>query len=110
MVRGTVITIKPSESAGDKPRPAIVVQSDDFETPDTLIIVPLTSEIANNLLTLPVIMPDDNNGLKEPSRLMTNRMTGAARFQIGRVIGRISERDMERVDAALMLALGLGRT
>ena len=85
-----------------------MVQSDDFETADTLIIVPLTSEIAGNMLALPVILPDANNGLKEPSRLMTNRLTGAARQQIGRAIGQISINDMERVDAALFAALGLG--
>jgi mRNA interferase MazF len=106
--RGTVITVKPSTSAGDKPRPAIVVQNDDFETADTLIIVPLTSEIAGNMLVLPIILPDANNGLREPSRLMTNRLTGASRTQIGRAIGQISISDMERVDDALFAALGLG--
>jgi mRNA interferase MazF len=106
--RGTVVTVAAGGGIGHKPRPAIVVQHDDYANSDTLIVVPLTGEVRSGLLTRPVFQPDESNGLLEPSRLMTNRIAGAPIANVGKIIGTMSREDMERVDAALSLVLGLG--
>ncbi len=105
--RGTVVTVSAGGGIGHKPRPAIVVQNDDYAHSDTLVVVPLTGELSGELVTRPVFQPDSGNGLKEPSRLMTNRIAGTPIANVGKVIGIMSREDMERVDAALSLVLGL---
>jgi mRNA interferase MazF len=106
--RGTVVTVAAGGGTGHKPRPAIVVQHDDYANSDTLIVVPLTGEISSAFVTRPVFLPEDGNGLLEPSRLMTNRIAGTPIGNVGKVFGAMSPEDMERVDAALSLVLGLG--
>ena len=105
--RGAVVTVSAGGGIGHKPRPAIVVQNEDYSNSDILIVVPLTRETRSGLVTRPVFQPDESNGLKEPSRLMTNRIAGTPVTNVGIVIGMMSPEDMERVDAALSLVLGL---
>ncbi len=106
--RGTVVTVAAGGGIGYKPRPAIVVQHDDYANSDTLIVVPLTGEVRSELVTRPVFQPDGSNGLQEPSRLMTNRIAGTPLANVGKIIGVMSKEDMARIDAALSLVLGLG--
>jgi mRNA interferase MazF len=105
-----VVTVAAGGGIGHKPRPAIVVQHDDYANSDALIVVPLTGEVRSGLVTRPVFQPDESNGLLEPSRLMTNRIAGTPMANVGKMIGTMSRVDMERVDAALSLILGLGTT
>ncbi len=107
--RGTVVIVSAGGGIGHKPRPAIVVQHDDYESVDTLIVIPMTKEVEGNLVTRPVFQPDSANGLREPSRLMTNRIAGTPVANVGKIIGILSDADMERVDASLLLVLGLDR-
>jgi mRNA interferase MazF len=105
--RGSVVTVSAGGGMGHKPRPAIVVQNDDYAHSDTIIVVPLTGDVRNDLVTRPVFLPDESNGLREPSRMMTNRLIGTPLTNVGAVIGTMSHDDMRRVDAALALVLGL---
>jgi mRNA-degrading endonuclease toxin of MazEF toxin-antitoxin module len=85
------------------------VQSSDVEFPETLVIIPLTSREGADITIKPVFHPDESNGLLEPSSLMTHRIMAIRKSDIGRVIGGMSQSEMERVDAALSLVLGLNR-
>jgi mRNA interferase MazF len=107
--RGSVITVAAGGGMGHKPRPAIVVQSDDYSQSDTLIIVPLTGETRGEAITRPIFSPDDSNGLQQVCRMMTNRIMGVPIANVGKVVGKMSPEDLERVDAALSLILGLDR-
>lgn len=109
MKRGSVVTVAAGGGIGHKPRPAIVVQDEAYSQSDTIIVIPLTRETSGELLTRPVFEPDEDNGLQEPSRLMTNRLAGTPLANVGKIIGTMSRDDMERVDAALSLLLGLDR-
>jgi mRNA interferase MazF len=105
--RGAVVTVAVGGGMGHKPRPAIVVQHDEYANSDILIVVPLTGEVSGNLVTRPVFQPDENNGLLQPSRLMTNRIAGTPIANVGKAVGFMSADDMGRVDEALSLILGL---
>ena len=105
-----VVTVAAGGGIGHKPRPAIVVQNDDYAHSDTVIVVPLTGETDSKLLTRPIFDPDARNGLQAPSRMMTNRIAGAPIASVGKFIGMMSDQDMERVDAAIALMLGLNHT
>lgn len=70
-------------------------------------MVPLTTEIGGGFDARPIFEPDGTNGLKQRSCLMTNRIAGMAVANVGDSIGVMASGDMERVDAAMMLLLGL---
>ena len=108
--RGTILSVSLGGGSGRKPRPAVVVQASDLEFPDTVIVTPLTGGERGDLAIKPVFVPDAKNGLLEPSSLMTQRIASVRKFDVGNFIGMMSEDDMERVDAALALVLGLDRS
>jgi mRNA interferase MazF len=105
--KGTILTISGSDGLRGKPRPAVVVQASEFDFPDTLLIVPLTSRDVDDNFITPLIIPDGANGPNEPSRAMVQRMGAIHKANVGNPIGSLSNEDMNRVDAALALILGL---
>ena len=105
--RGTVLTVAMGGASGTKPRPAVVVQANHLQFPDTLVIVPFSSGHLEAPELRPVLLPDSGNGLSEPSTLMTNRIGAVLKPRIGDVIGELSTDDLQRVDRALALVLGL---
>lgn len=107
MERARVITAAMGGGSGHKPRPVLVVQASDFESDDTLVVVPFTSGQSSDLTTKPVFRPDGVNGLLEASSLMTHRISAVRKSDVGTIIGKLSPDDMERVDLALALVLGL---
>jgi hypothetical protein len=54
-----------------------------------------------------MIAPDGGNGLENPSWVMTHRLSAIRKSDIGGLIGTLSVTDLERIDAAVALLLGL---
>ena len=107
MKRGDVVTVALGSGFGGKPRPALVVQADAFDTPDTLVMTLFTSDFAEGYPVRPRYEPTVENGLRETSELMVDIIVTARRSKIGRVIGRLGRDDMARADRALLALLGL---
>ena len=105
--RGDVVTCVPSGEYG-KPRPAVVLQSDLFNaTHASVTLCPLTSHgIEAPLFRVP-LQPSPANGLKLESQAMADKITTLRAERVGAVIGHLSESDFERVEAAMLLWLGL---
>ncbi len=110
VARGTVVIVSTGGSLVGKPRPAIVIHANQFDFPETRIVVPFTSWDVTDELVMPIFLPDALNGLLEPSSLMTHRIAAIRKSQIGKIIGTMSREDMVRVDLALSLVLGLNAT
>ena len=99
-----------SAAPGDfgKPRPALVVQSDLFNpTHASLVICPITSHLVDAPLFRLTIPPTRANGLKAESQIMVDKITAIYRERIGKRIGRLSDSEVEQVDRALLLWLGI---
>jgi mRNA interferase MazF len=107
--RGSVIIVSAGGRLVGKPRPVVVVQASQFDFPETLIVVPLTSVSADENAVTPVLLPDTSNGLAEKSKAMMHRIGAIRKSDVGKNIGMISTEDLAKIDAALMLVLGLGR-
>lgn len=105
--RGTVLIVSAGGGLAGKPRPAVVVQASQFNFPETLIVVPLTSTETEKNAAMLVLLPDMSNGLSEASSLMTHRIGAVRKSDIGKKVGSLSVADMERIDGALSLVLGL---
>ncbi len=107
MRRGDFITIALQGDAG-KPRPALVIQADElFADLLTIVVLPLTSALADLPLTRVNVEPTEANGLRVPSQVMVSRPQSALRERIGAVIGRADAPVMLEVGRKLALLLGL---
>ena len=91
-----------------KPRPAVVVQSDLFNaTHGSVSLCPITSTIVDAPLFRITILSDQTNGLKVPSQVMVDKITALRSGRIQGVMGRLTASQLELVDEALRLWLGL---
>ncbi len=106
MKRGDVVIVSVPGDYG-KPRPAIVIQSDLIAQTDSVLVCLLTStERATPLYRL-ALVPTDDNGLKLPSQIMTDKIHAMRRDRVAGPIGTLSANDMERLNTALSLVVGL---
>ena len=106
MKRGEIWTVSASDYAG-KPRPAVIVQDDRFDATASITICVFTSdETEAPLFRLPV-EPNGRNGLRAPSRLMVDKMTTVSKDKLGKQVGRLDDRDMLRLNRAILVFLGL---
>ena len=102
IVRGDVVLV-----AEGKPRPAVIVQSDRLQTPDWVILCPITSFLTDAPIYRPTIAPGAGNGLVVTSQLMLDRIGPARRTRVGQTIGRLKEEDIQRLNGALLILLDL---
>lgn len=107
MKRGDLVTVAAGGVYAGKPRPAVVVQSDDFrDTASVTISLVTGNDIEAPLLRLPV-EPSKGNGLAARSWIMVDKLVTVRRDQIGRRFGRLSDPDVLRLNRALLVFLGL---
>jgi mRNA interferase MazF len=104
MRRGDLISVVLVRDYG-KPRPAIIVQSDEFQL-DSITVVPLTSDRLSLEVFRVRLEPSDANGLRQKSQVMIDKMTTLPRAKTGSLIGRVSDEDMALLDRALAAFLG----
>jgi len=90
-----------------KPRPAVIVQSDNIVAVDSLLVCPFTSDLIDAPFYRIDVSPDAENGLKVPSQLMVDKIAPAPRHKIGTVVGRIDAATLDRLGGAIALIAGL---
>lgn len=103
MNRGSIVVVSGASGIGSKPRPALIVQNDLWLGTMTILIAPFTSDVPGDMVVRPIFEPSLQNGLRETSALMIDKITPAKRTDIGSVIGQMSETAMNEVDAALRM-------
>ncbi len=106
MRRGDIVTIS---APGDycKPRPAVVVQSDALDAAESVLVVLLTSAIADAPLYRLTIEPAASNGLKAVSQVMVDKVLAYPRAKCGAVIGRLSGTELLVLGSMLSAMIGL---
>jgi mRNA interferase MazF len=97
-----------SEYTG-KPRPAVIIQDDHFDT-DSVTLCPFTSDPTDAPLLRLLIEPDQGNGLETPSRIMVDKVTTVRRSKLGAKIGTLGDADVLRLNRALVVFLGIATT
>lgn len=90
-----------------KPRPALVMQSDFFDALASLTVLPLTSTLVDLPLLRVPVEPTPENGLRQPSQVMVDKVFTVRRASLGPRIGRLEGGALSLVDAALARFLGL---
>lgn len=107
MNRGDLVTIVLPGDLG-KPRPALIIQSDQFPGTHTVTVLPLSSTLVNAPLLRLDIAPQAANNLRLPSQVMIDKPMTVKRERIGQAIGSLDREQMLAVNRALAVFLGFG--
>lgn len=92
-----------------RPRPGVIVQSDQLTGLSTAVVCPLSSDVQNDLPLRPIVEPDGKNGLRIRSQIMTDKLLALKRDRIRTVLGKLDDTTVEQLDRALLVILGLAR-
>ena len=105
MKRGEVWTLRDSGYAS-KARPVVIVQS-DLVSFDSVILYLLTSYESNHIPSRVLLEPNESNGLKQMSYVMTDKIATVDQSMLGEYIGKLTEAQMAQISSALSQVLGL---
>lgn len=89
-----------------KPRPALVIQSDQFSATATLTVLLLSSTLVDAPLIRLTVHPTPANGLQKSSQIMIDKVMTVRRDRLGEMFGRMDEETMISVNRSLALSFG----
>lgn len=97
---------KGSEQSGF--RPVVIIQNDiGNKYSPTVIVAPTTTQIAGKL-ELPVhLLIECNCGLRAPSIVLFEHIRAIHKSRLRERIGRLSKKDIERMDKVLAVSVGI---
>ncbi len=107
MKRGEVWTVAGGAAYAGKPRPAVIVQDDRFDANDSIIVCPLTTDATPAPIFRLPVEPSAGNGLREPCRLMVDKLTAVPRTRLGRRLGSLAREELKTLNRAIFVFLGL---
>ena len=90
-----------------KPRPAIILQSDQFDVTPSITVCLLTSTHVDNVHARFTVAPSQTNGLNTHSDGMIDKISTIPRTNIGYRIGQLDRADLTLLGQRVVLFLGL---
>ena len=109
MRRAEIWTVAGGSGYAGKPRPAVIIQDDRFDT-DSVTICPFTTDPIDAPLFRLNIGATPLNGLQESCRLMVDKMTTVSRSKLGAQVGVLEDADLVRLNRAIVVFLGIAST
>lgn len=107
MKRGDVVLCVIAGDYG-KPRPAVIVQSDLYNpTHASLVVLPITSHLVDAPLFRIALNAGKQNGLKQDSQVMVDKITAIKRDRVRQPIGRLSPSIITKIEVSLRQFLDL---
>ena len=108
MMRGDFVTVAMQGDFG-KPRPALVIQSSQFNEHATVTVLPVTSTLVAAPLLRITVQPSPESGLHKPSQVMVDKAMTVKRDKIGPAFGRIDADALVEVERCLAVFLGIAK-
>ena len=90
-----------------KPRPALVIQADQFAGTASVAVLLVTSTLIDAPLLRLTVEPSSENGLRRASQVMIDKPMTIRTDRIGAPFGHLDDAAMVRVNRSLALFLGL---
>ena len=107
--RGELWTVAGGGDFLSKPRPVVIIQSDDYEIEESATVCLLSTTARSDLTLRARIEPTSRNGLLALSVATAEMITTVRQSRLGRRIGRLDSSDMVRVEVAVSAFLGFSR-
>lgn len=108
MRRGDFVTIAMQGDFG-KPRPALVIQANQFSEHTSVTVLPVTGTLVAAPLLRVTVQPSDENGLQKPSQLMIDKTMTVKRDKVGAAFGSIDVDTLIEVERCLAVFLGIAK-
>jgi mRNA interferase MazF len=105
--RGELWTVAGGAEFARKPRPVVIVQSDDYPLTASASLCPLTTSLKEARSFRIPIAPTTRNGLLALSHVMIDKINTVSRSRLGKRIGVLTPEEIAEVDRALIVFLGL---
>ena len=106
MIRGELWLVAGGVYAS-KPRPAVILQDDRFDSTDSVTVVPMTTTNVTAPLLRVRVVANEHNGLDLDSFVMIDKLTTVRRAQATTRIGRLTTAQLVEVERLIMVFLGL---
>jgi mRNA interferase MazF len=106
MRRGDLVAVAAPGDFG-KPRPALVVQSNQFDSTATVTVLLVSSTLVDAPLIRLTVQPTETNGLRKPSQVMIDKAMTMRRDKIEEPFGHVDDETMISVNRCLALFFGL---
>ncbi|WP_354187523.1 type II toxin-antitoxin system PemK/MazF family toxin [Bartonella japonica] len=105
-MRGSLVTIAMQGDFG-KPRPALIIQANQFSEHTSLTVLPITSTLVAAPLLRVTLHPDSKNGLQKPSQVMIDKIMTVRYEKVSTVFGSIHADKMVEIERCLAVFLGI---
>ncbi len=106
MTRGDLVTVAMPGDFG-KPRPALIIQADQFDETATVTILLISGTPVDAPLLRLTVEPSAANGLVKPSQVMIDKAMSVRRERLGQPFGRLDDAAMLSASRLLAVFLGL---
>lgn len=106
--RGDFVTVALPGDFG-KPRPALVLQADQFAATATVTVLLVTSTLVDAPLLRVNVPPGTDSGLRKLSQVMIDKAMTVRRDRLGSAIGRIDAGTLLEVERCLAVFLGIAK-
>ena len=107
MKRGEIWSAAAGSGYAGKPRPVVIIQDDLFDATASVTVCAFTTDDTDAPLFRIPVAADATTGLRQPSRLMVDKLTTVPRSKLGERIGRLPDDDMARLARSVVVFLGL---
>lgn len=107
-MRGDFVTIAMQGDFG-KPRPALVIQANQFGEHSTVTVLPVTSTLVAAPLLRITVQPSADNGMQKPSQVMVDKAMTVKRDKVGQAIGRVDANVLVEIERCLAVFLGIAK-
>jgi mRNA interferase MazF len=107
MRRGEIWTVAGGKDYAGKPRPAVIVQDDSFDSTASITVCAFTTDSTDAPLFRLAIEPNERNGLRLACLVMADKITTVSKSKLGSRIGRLDDEDIVRLNRAMLVFLGL---
>jgi mRNA interferase MazF len=106
MRRGDLVAVAMPGDFG-KARPALVIQSDQFDGTASVTILLISGTLVDAPLIRLTVQPTEGNGLHKPSQIMIDKAMTVRRDKLAEPFGRVDDETMISVNRSLALFLGI---
>jgi|GEM_PF-187773 len=103
--RGDLVIVSLTGDYG-KPRPAVIIQSDNLKDIDSVLLCLITSNVQSPVFRL-ILEPDLENGLQKVFQVMTDKIFTVKREKVSKKIGEITAAQRRKLNSCLMVVLGV---